>query len=242
MKKVIEWQHLGMTPYAQGLRIQKQLWEERKEGHIPDRLLLLEHHPVFTMGRRDCSTDFISSEKEIRGCGIDIVKTDRGGKVTYHGPGQLVGYFICDVAGLRMGIKHFVAAIEELCMRTLTPFGIVSTRDEEHPGLWVGRNKIVAIGLSVPEGITQHGFALNVSTNLKAYRHIISCGIRERGVTSIEQLTKKIPPMKEVIDHLISSAGEVLGHEFLMIDSPAQAETKVGKPFSTAEFPSEGSS
>jgi len=210
-KEAMEWEHVGLIPYREGLELQQRLWEKRRTGAITDRLLLLEHPPVFTMGRRECRDDFLSSETEIANCGIEMIKTDRGGKITYHGPGQLVGYWICNIAERGMGIKHFVGAIEEICLRTLSHFGIAVTRDPEHPGLWVDRNKIVAIGMSLPQGVTQHGFALNVAPDLGAYRHIISCGIRERGVTSMEKILGTPPAMEKVRASIVKTTEEVLG-------------------------------
>jgi len=210
MDRIVKWQNLGCVPYGEALSLQEELRAKRIEGKIDDLLLLLEHPPVFTMGRRDCEDDFISGHEEIEADGIEIVKTGRGGRVTYHGPGQLVGYFICDLNSLRLGVKDFVNAIEEICLRVLTDFHIRASRDEKHPGIWVGKNKIAAIGLNVSHNVTQHGFALNVDCDLDAYRHITPCGIQGRWVTSMEQHLKRAPQRGDIIERLIAHASSIL--------------------------------
>ncbi len=193
---MIECVDLGLISYTEAWGIQEELRARREKGDIPDRLLLLEHPPVLTLGKRECKEDIVSSPEAIAADGIGIVKANRGGRVTYHGPGQLVGYFIFDVGDA--GIKRFVCLIEELLIETLGEFGIKGHRDREHPGVWVGQDKIAAIGLHVSRGITQHGFALNVDPNLSHYRHIVPCGIRGRGVTSMKVLMETCPAMGAV--------------------------------------------
>ncbi len=212
---MIECVDLGLINYNKAWEIQETLRGERERGEIPDRVLLLEHPPIFTLGKRVCEGDILSTKELIAADGIDVIKTNRGGRATYHGPGQLVGYFICSVSEMARrsspsplwgegqgegdrGVKRFVFLIEELLIRVLADFGIQSNRDPVHPGVWVGRDKIAAIGLHVSRGITQHGFALNVSCDLSHYRHIVPCGIKNRGVTSIKQLLGKAPPIDEV--------------------------------------------
>lgn len=189
---------LDFIEYRKAWALQDELRENRIAGAIPDTILLLEHPPVFTLGRKDCGEDLITPEAEIRAEGIDIVKTNRGGRVTYHGPGQLVAYFICNIEERRLGIKDLVRAIEESCIGLLAGLGIEAGRDDKHPGIWVGRAKIVAIGLNVQHGVTQHGLALNVDCDLSPYRHIVACGIQGRGVTSIAKERGKALPMAEV--------------------------------------------
>lgn len=186
-KNIIEWQDLGTLPYAEALSLQQRLREKRLAGDIADQLLFLEHPPVITLGRKECHDDIVSPPDNLQRDGIEVVKTDRGGRSTYHGPGQLVGYAIVSIRGFGMGVKEFVSAIEEVCVRALSDFGVKAARDPEHPGLWVGGNKIVAVGLSVTRGITMHGFALNVDCDLAPYRHIVACGIAGRGVTSMKR-------------------------------------------------------
>lgn len=187
---------LDLIPYIKAWEIQENFRQKRIAEEIPDHLLLVEHPPVFTIGKKDCDEDFCSSKSEIIADGIEIVKTNRGGRITYHGPGQLVGYFICKLNGL--GVKEFVHNIEEVCIKTLSNFDIKSHRDNEHPGVWIGKNKIAAIGLHVTHGVTMHGFALNVNCDLAPYRHIIACGIRDCGVTSMAESKNGSVDMRDV--------------------------------------------
>jgi len=208
--KKMHWQDLGNMPYGEAWALQEDLRMKRIEGNIFDHMLLVEHPPVITLGRRECEDDVISPDTVLSSERIDVVKTNRGGRATYHGPGQLVGYFICELASFGMGIKDFVRSIEEMCILTLMDFGITGCRDDKHPGLWIGKNKIVAIGLNVSHGVTQHGFALNVNCNLNAYKHIVACGINDRGVTSMASLRGTILDMDEVKQRVIVHAGQIL--------------------------------
>ncbi len=209
-RNTIEWQGLGLMPYGEASRLQDDLRRRRISGEIGDRLLVLEHAPVITMGRKECGADIISPPDVLRQSGIEVVKTDRGGRATYHGPGQLIGYFICSLEGLGIGIREFVRSAEEICLRTLEELGIAASRDEAHPGLWVKGNKIVAVGLNVSRGVTRHGIAMNVSCDLGAYRHIVACGISGRGVTSVERENGFAPRMEDVSERFVANAGAVL--------------------------------
>jgi lipoyl(octanoyl) transferase len=217
--KIMEWQKLGEVPYAQAFDLQERLRQRRIAGDIPDRLLVLEHPPVITLGRRDCDGDIVSPPDAVGAAGIEVVKTNRGGRATYHGPGQIVGYFICSLQGMGIGIREFVRSVEEVCMLALCDFGVVAGRDPEHPGLWVGQNKIVAIGMNVSRGVTQHGFAMNVSCNLEHYRHIIACGISDRGVTSVERELGDAPSPDEVTQRILARMAEVTGCKMVRIES-----------------------
>lgn len=184
--------HLGLMPYRGAWALQERLRGERAAGAIPDTLLLCEHPPVFTVGRQDCRADWRASDTEITEAGIEMVQVNRGGRITYHGPGQLVGYFIVDLRGRGYGVREFVGRIEALVMRTLADFGVPAERDPRYPGVWVRGHdhlqKIAAIGLHISRGITQHGFALNVAPEMRHYRYIVPCGIADREVTSLKQL------------------------------------------------------
>lgn len=205
---MLKYEDWGVLPYSEAWERQKRLREERLAGKIPDLFATVEHPPVFTLGRRDCDGDFISTRAVIRKDGIEIVKTDRGGRVTYHGPGQVVGYFIADIASKGIGIKDFVNSVEELLIATLADFGIKGERDEKHPGIWTGKNKIAAVGFSVSHGITMHGFALNVNPDLSPYRHIVACGIRDRGVTSMKEISENVRNA-DVRESLVKNAGAI---------------------------------
>lgn len=212
---MISYLNTGLKPYNEVLDLQLALHKKRVDGEISDTIIFCEHHPVFTIGKRDASSDWISDLKTIAGDGIDVVQTDRGGKITYHGPGQLIAYFIFDIKQLGLGVKTFVTSVEEMCLRTLADFNIAAERDPEHPGLWIGRNKIVALGFHISRNVSCHGFALNVSPDLKKYRHIVPCGIKDRGVTSMEAILNGKIDSPSVMSSLIVNAEKVFGQPLI---------------------------
>ena len=184
---------LGLLSYQEGLEKQQEYFSKKYQSHDPeDYLLLLEHTPVFTFGKRDSSKDLLVQEKWLKTQGFDVVKSDRGGRVTYHGPGQIVGYLI---VSLKESIPKFVSHVEDVLIATLLDFGIQGDRDAQYPGVWVGKNKIAAIGMRIEHGISRHGFSLNVSCDLDPYQYVNPCGITahsNRSVTSIwEEITKR---------------------------------------------------
>jgi lipoate-protein ligase B len=207
---VLEYDLLGTVDYLKALDLQRELVEKRLRGEISDRLLLLEHPPVVTQGKRECSEDFLSTPEEIEARGIEIVRIDRGGRLTYHGPGQLIGYFICEVSGMG-GVRKFVGDIEEMIIAALKDYGIGAHRDAEYPGVWVGLDKVAAVGLHVSHGVTSHGFALNVDCDLTPYRHIVACGIRDRGVTTMREHAAKGIHLSDAVDRIVFHAGRVFG-------------------------------
>jgi lipoyl(octanoyl) transferase len=186
---------LGIVPYEAALAWQKKLADLRRRDLVADHLLLLEHPPVFTMGRRDSGEDLLIDPKLLKSNNMEVIKTDRGGLMTYHGPGQLVGYLIFK---LHDTIPKFVWKIEECLVRTLARFQLEGERDPKHPGLWIQNRKIAALGLHIERGITTHGFSLNVTCDLSPFQHIYPCGIKDRGVTSMEKEVGWSPSLREV--------------------------------------------
>lgn len=181
---------LGRCEYEKSLEIQEDILKKRQSGEIGDTLILVEHPPVITLGRRADNAHILESEKFLNDKGICIFQTNRGGDVTYHGDGQIVGYPIFDLKNSHIGIRAFVKNLEELFIRILNEkYNITAGRDNEHTGVWVDDKKIVAIGLAVKRGVTMHGFAFNVNTNLDHFRLIVPCGIVDRGVTSVKNIT-----------------------------------------------------
>jgi len=180
---------LGKYEYGKALEIQYELLGKRQRGEIEDTLILVEHDPVITLGKNAERLNVRATAKQLEESGISIYNTDRGGDVTYHGYGQIVGYPIINLKSKDMGIKNFVRTLEELFIRMLKEkHGIDAGRDEHHAGVWVNDDKIVAIGLAVKHCVTMHGFAFNVSTNLEHFKYIVPCGIRDKGVTSLQKL------------------------------------------------------
>jgi len=204
---------LGRMDYQQAWDLQTKLVRERARGLIPDQLLLLEHPHVFTFGRRGRTENVLSSDEEIAAAGAQLIHSDRGGDVTYHGPGQLVGYPILYLEENERDVPGYVRRLEEAIIRTLAGFGINAGREPEFPGVWVGEEKIAAVGVKISEWVTLHGFALNVTTDMSFFRHIIPCGIVGKGVTSMERLLPSAPPMAEVCERFVARFGEVYGRE-----------------------------
>ena len=201
----------GTVEYGEALELQKELLVKRQNEEIPDTLILLEHPPVITKGKRTAEGDILLPEKLLKKQGIGIFEIDRGGEATYHGPGQIVGYLIFNLYEKQRQLKQFVANVEEIFIRLLkNEYGITADRDLKHRGVWVGDNKITAIGISIHKAVTMHGFAFNVNTNLNHFNWIIPCGITDRGVTSIEKLTGR----KEDMNKLKKLTGKYLTEVF----------------------------
>ncbi|HET7451696.1 MAG TPA: lipoyl(octanoyl) transferase LipB [Thermoanaerobaculia bacterium] len=201
MKRVgIRW--LGRVEYGEALAIQAEAAQRCAETG-EETLLLLEHDPVFTLGRNASRDEILFTPDRCAELGIAIHETDRGGKVTYHGPGQLVGYPILDLSPDRRDVKRYVRDLEETLIRLLARYGITGERSalpERVTSVWVGNDKIAAIGVHLSRWITTHGFALNVTTDLTHFLGIVPCGIIDGGVTSIERLAGAGPPVSEAAD------------------------------------------
>lgn len=181
---------LGKVEYQEALLLQQRLHSLRVEDKIDDTLLLLEHPPVITMGRRGTWNNILISQQMLKNMGVEVFEITRGGDVTYHGPGQIVGYIIMNLSFFEKDIKRFIWQIEEVFIKLLKDqYGINAYRDEQkYTGVWVDDKKIVAIGIAVKKWITFHGFAFNINTNLNHFNWIVPCGIRDRGVTSLKEL------------------------------------------------------
>lgn len=178
---------LGRLGYAEALEVQQQLVEQRKKGIIPDQLLFVEHPHVITMGRNGHFGNMLASEEELQLAGIDFHHTNRGGDVTYHGPGQIVGYPILDLRDWKRDVTAYLRALEATIIESLAAFGIESGREPGATGVWVGGAKVAAIGVHISRWVTYHGFALNVTTDLNYFRYIIPCGLT-KPVTSLRAL------------------------------------------------------
>jgi lipoyl(octanoyl) transferase len=205
--KPIEIRRLGRVGYADGLALQERLVRERQAGTIPDTLLLLEHEPVFTMGRNARAENVLFPADELRARGFDVFEVGRGGDVTYHGPGQVVGYPILDLSPDRRDVHRYVRDLEDVMIRTCADYGIRAERVEGRTGCWVGPEKIGAIGVRIARWVTSHGFAFNVRNDLSPFGLIVPCGIRDRGVTSLARLLGREPDLDEAIERL---AGHLL--------------------------------
>jgi lipoyl(octanoyl) transferase len=207
---------LGRVEYEDGLRLQSLFARARKEGKVGDVLLLLEHPPVLTLGRGANRTDVLADPEVLEARGVEVHESDRGGEVTYHGPGQIVGYPILDLAPDRKDVRRHVRSVEEGMIRALAEHGIEAGRIDKWPGVWVGSEaggdarKIGAVGVHIARWITTHGFALNVNSALQDFELIVPCGIREAGVTSMERELRRPVDVGAVEDSLARAFGAVL--------------------------------
>lgn len=177
--------------YEEGYALQKELHSQVAAGRLNDQLLLLEHLPVYTLGKRAEESDFLLGREALTRAGADIVEIDRGGQITYHGPGQIVLYVISNLGDRARSIRRFVDQLEQVVMDYLEQeFDIHSGRNPRHPGVWVGDAKIAAVGISIHEKTSMHGFALNLRPDLSAFAKIIPCGIRDKEVCSVKSLLR----------------------------------------------------
>ena len=229
MRRLEAWQ-LGRVEYEDGLAMQHAFLRALERGVAPDTLLLLEHPPVLTLGRAGKRENIVASPAELAAVGAEVFDTDRGGDVTYHGPGQVVGYPIFDL-NHRQDVRRYVRDVEEAIVRTLSRYGIAAAHIAKWPGVWVRPDsprpeKIAAIGVHIARWRTSHGFALNVATDLSHFGLIVPCGIREGGVTSIERELGRKVPIGEVEQALAGSFAGVFGSE-LSLGRPAQGSVSV---------------
>ena len=207
----LEVRRLGVVAYEEALTLQRALVEARRADRVPDLLLLLQHPPVITLGVKGDGgrSNIMASSDRLAELGIEVSETGRGGDVTYHGPGQIVGYPILDLQPDRCDVHKYVRDVEEVMIRVCADYGVVAGRIKGLTGAWVGGDKIGAIGIRISRWVTSHGFAFNVSTNLDHFKLIVPCGISDGGVTSLETLTGRAAPIPEVEDRVIRHFGDV---------------------------------
>jgi lipoyl(octanoyl) transferase len=208
---------LGVVPYAEALAMQRALVEERRAGRVPDLLLILQHPPVITLGvRPDASREnIVATAERLAELGVQVHETGRGGDVTYHGPGQIVGYPILDLKPDRCDVHRYVRDLEEVMIRVCADYGLTAGRIRGLTGAWVGAEKIGAIGVRISRWVTSHGFAFNVSTNLDHFRLIVPCGIADRGVTSLERATGRTLRIEDVESAFVRRFADVFERAIL---------------------------
>lgn len=214
----LEVRRLGVVPYGEALAMQRALVEERRADRVPDLLLLLEHPPVLTIGVRGDGgrSNIVATGERLADLGIEIHETGRGGDVTYHGPGQVVGYPILDLRPDRCDVHRYVRDVEDVMIRVCADYGLTAGRIAGLTGAWIGHEKIGAIGVRISRWITSHGFAFNVSTNLDHFKLIVPCGISDRGVTSIQKATGRQVPLAEVEDRLATHFCQVFERQQIL--------------------------
>ena len=217
---MVQWTYLGTTEYSACWELQKQLCNERERGMAGDTLLLTEHHPVYTIGRTGNEDHLLAKPDELERRRIAVVYNDRGGDITYHGPGQLVGYPILDLRGYYLDLHRYLRDLEEVVIQTVSEYGVRAGRKPEYTGVWVGNQKICALGIKSRRWVTMHGFALNVNTEMSHFDRIIPCGIFEHGVTSLKEVLGREVPITEVVDLLVVQFGRVFGCAMVALEMP----------------------
>jgi lipoyl(octanoyl) transferase len=225
MKRVCEARLLGLVSYSDGLRIQERAVERLRSAEGSEQLLLLEHPHVFTLGRGADSRNVLADREQLESKSIEVHETGRGGDVTYHGPGQLVGYPIINLKPDRCDVHQYVRDLEEMLIRSIADFGITGARIAGLTGVWVGEEKIAAIGVRIARWITSHGFALNVNTDLNYFQMIVPCGITDKGVTSISRLLGRTVDMQEVVRSVTFHFGEVFDREVVILGDVASGDS-----------------
>ena len=217
----LEIRRLGVVRYDDALAMQRALVEERRAGTVPDLLLLLQHPPVITLGVRAGAnrTNITATSERLAQLGVEVHEAGRGGDVTYHGPGQIVGYPIVDLRPDRCDVHRYVRDLEEVMIRVCADYGVKAGRIDGLTGAWIGSEKIGAIGVRISRWITSHGFAFNVGTNLDHFKLIVPCGITDRGVTSLERVLGRAVPIAEVEDAFVRHFSAVM--ERAPVDSVA---------------------
>jgi lipoyl(octanoyl) transferase len=252
---VISVVQLGALDYAEGLRLQQKLVELRKAGQIGDVLLLLEHPPVITLGRNAKAVNVLASTEVLAARGIEVFECDRGGDVTFHGPGQLVGYPIFDLRGhsssqpsavssqlqprKTLGVVDYVRRLEEVLIRTCGDFGIPTTRIPGLTGVWTEAEpaaKVAALGVHISRSVTSHGFALNVNTDLSYFNLVVPCGITAKAVTSMQKELGREVDLNEVAQAVSRNFGGVFGSQMLWVETvDALLGNSVGVPMRTPD-------
>jgi lipoyl(octanoyl) transferase len=208
---------LGLIPYTDAYAIQQRIVAARKSHTIDDVLLFCEHPPVITLGRNGKRENLLASENVLRQKNVEFHETNRGGDITYHGPGQIVGYPILDLSRIKQDVHWYVRTLEEVMIRASANFGIAAYRVTGKTGIWVAvapaEEKLAAIGVHISRWVTSHGFAYNVATDLRNFDLIIPCGINDRKATSLEKLLNRAVAPPEVKPHLIRHFAKLFGFE-----------------------------
>jgi len=209
-KKICAATYLGVVPYEHALKLQQRLVQLRAEGNIPDTLLLLQHPPVFTIGRFRGEEDIIVPLGRLAQEGIEVFHTSRGGGITHHAPGQLVGYPILNLRENHLGVRQYIWKLEEVIIKLLLSLGIQGCRVAKSPGsVWVGEKKVCSIGIHVSHHVTMHGFALNVNNDLRYFKYIRPCGLRSEVMTSLLELLGYPVKVETITGKLLDSFSEI---------------------------------
>lgn len=212
---------LGLTEYGECLKLQTKIREMRNQNKIIDTLILTEHHPVLTLGCRGDESNILADQNTINDLGIRIYHTKRGGDVTYHGPGQLVGYPIINLKNSSLNIKEYIDKLQEVFIELLNnEYGIKAHKElKEYTGVWIGKEKITAIGIQISHMVTMHGFAYNINTNLDHFKLINPCGLTDRTPTSLEKLTGNRIDMHLAKSQVVYYFAKIFGANLINMDT-----------------------
>ncbi|MCP4664388.1 MAG: lipoyl(octanoyl) transferase LipB [bacterium] len=226
----LHWSFLGRVPYAPTVALQERLRKGVRDGRGPEHLLLVEHPPIFTLGRNASPDDVVAPDEWLRRHGVEVHRASRGGRVTYHGPGQLVGYPIIDLNPDRRDVRRYVHDLQEVLILTLAELGIAGRRREGQAfiGVWAGDEKVASIGVHLAHWITIHGFALNVATDLSHFSGIVACGLPEVRMASIERLTGRAPALGEVAARVAEHFGRTFARELVPVAADSLTLSRQG--------------
>ena len=213
ISKTLNFMNLGEIDYQEAWDLQKLLFEKRLSGEITDTLLLLEHPHTYTLGKTADKKNLIGDDQYLKERGIKVYDIDRGGDITYHGPGQIVGYIIFDLKNWKQDTHLFLRALEDVIIKTCSDFNLATSRNEKNTGVWIEVEEICAIGIKVSRWITMHGFAFNVNTDLEFFNGIIPCGINDKKVTSLKNEFNNIFDIQSVKETILKNVGEIFGYD-----------------------------
>mgnify|MGYP001616288527 CR=1 FL=1 len=210
--RIFDYCDLGMIDYKQAWDLQKEVFDLRYRNEINDTLFLLEHPHTYTLGKVADKENLISSEEQLKELGVSVYEIDRGGDITYHGPGQIVGYPIIKLSDWKEDTHQYLRGLEEVIIQSCAEYGLKTERNPKYTGVWIGERKIAAMGIKVSRWITMHGFAFNVNTDLSFFNGIIPCGIKDKDVTSLQRELEREIKLNEVKGKLIEKFTEVFGY------------------------------
>ncbi len=215
--RIFNYCDLGLIDYLEAWDLQKEIFNRRHRNEIDDTFFLLEHPHTYTLGKVAERKNLISSEEQLKELGVSVYEIDRGGDITYHGPGQIVGYPIIKLSDWKEDTHQYLRGLEEVIIRTCAEYGLMTERNPKYTGVWVGEKKIAAIGIKVSRWITMHGFAFNVNTDLSFFGGIIPCGIKDKDVTSIERELGRDINIDEVKSKLTEKFTEIFGYNSFLV-------------------------
>ena len=215
--RTLSYSDLGLIDYQKAWNLQHKIFNKRLSNDVSDTLLLLEHPNTYTLGKSSNKANLLFSDVELQQKSIAIYNIDRGGDITYHGPGQIVGYPIINLSLWQKDTHKYLRTLEEVIIQTLLEFGVNGERNDDHTGVWVGNNKICAIGIKVSRWITMHGFAFNINTNMDFFNGIIPCGIMDKGVTSLSIELNKNVDLNLVKKKIVNNFCEIFNYNKIVL-------------------------